>query len=307
MPEGADGIPAPVEDEQKKWLYFAIPGQGSKDPYSGQYLRLYSAIGQAEQPHIPEAAFSGPAPPLTPSAQNSFKSATISAKGVYILKADQKLKETFGNALTEVVRQGDHDIQVVDGDWYLTSEKGLISIKANATDENGTISLESEEANIVVKAKKGTTLTLQGYSKSVSQGDFLDWVLGAELSWTNGLNSGKYYGLNFKLSVSFEVSTYSAASVSVALGAGDAHNKSFDFSVYAVNANITNSNFYITSSIRAFVLNKICTYDVSKVLNRSVSSKLSLSDDMTRMDKRLVKARKAAVDQGWADLMVINA
>ncbi|WP_299472578.1 hypothetical protein [uncultured Roseibium sp.] len=307
MSDDKNGPPKPEEDEQKKWLYFAIPGKGSKDPFSGQYLRLYSGIGHDEKQHIPEAVFSGKTPLPALAKETDFKSATISAKGVYVLKADQQLKETFGTALTETVRHGDHKIQVDDGDWKLISQNGAIDISTKATYPNGKITLRSGDSNIFLKAEKGSTKTSQNGEVSVSKGDYLNYILGAELSWTHGTNNNEYYGLSFKLNRYTEISAFASASISGTAVEATSFTFENNYSLFSVNMGLVNRSCYMISSERAFVFNKFCHVNISKVLNEARSAELSLSNDVTQMDTRIAEARSVALEQGWAGLKVFNA
>jgi|GEM_PF-3607794 len=304
MPDGLRGLPTPEEDEQKKWLYFAIPGKGSKDPYSGQYLRLYSGIGQAEKSHIPEAA----SPLLTPAATaaSELKSATMSAKGVYILKADQRLKETFGHALTEVVRQGDHHKQVEEGSWKLVSEQGEMKIKASATDTNGKVTLTSSNSNIVVKAQEGSATISQKEKVSEQEGHYFNHILGAELSWTNGKKTSKCHGLSFSFSAIFDISTYVSAAVSGVAVDLNIHGKVTIFNIWSVRCFYFNRNAYMINSKRSFVYNEITIAKVSQNINEAMNSQLSLTYSSSKMKQRIAEARSVALDQGWAGMRVFN-
>jgi len=305
MPDGLRGLPTPEEDEQKKWLYFAIPGKGSKDPYSGQYLRLYSGIGQAEESHIPEAA----SPLLTPAATaaSELKSATMSAKGVYILKADQRLKETFGHALTEVVRQGDHHKQVEEGSWKLVSEQGEMKIKASATDTNGKVTLTSSGSDIVVTAENGTTTITQKERVNEQEGDFFETVWDANLSWTKGRSTSKCLGLGFRLNIMFEISTYVSAAISGTVIDVNVHGFAKIFSIWSVRFYGFNRNAYLINSKRALVYNEFTVSKVSQIVSEAFNAQLSYTGGTVELKQRIAEARSVALSQGWSGMKVYNS
>jgi len=139
-------------------LYFAVPLSGNSNEFSGQYLRLREYIGPDEDSHLPESV-----------SNSDLSGITLSANGLFLLNADLKMAETFGEGLTEKILDGDHKLTVDKGDWTLEAEDGSITIEAKGTSPDATITLESGGSDLHVHSWLGKAATSD--SRDIKESD----------------------------------------------------------------------------------------------------------------------------------------
>jgi len=181
---------ASSDEHTSTHMYFAVPANGSLDEFSGQYLRLEDYIGTEEDTHLPSGV-----------STSGLKGISLSSTGVYLVNVDNKMVETFGGALVEKVKGGDHTLTMVKGDWSLNVKDGSVTIEATNTTSDATIEFETDSCDMYIHAWWGKVKVSDSRDIKTSDSKKVTYVQLFEYSSIFGTNIKENSSFSFGFNV----------------------------------------------------------------------------------------------------------